>query len=137
MHTAYYIVLVVGAHEQSACVWGIVPTLQSDGSPSWTDTALNLDTSAPGEVYVAALYWSVMTLTTIGYGDVITTGVGERVLAIFLMFLGTWNGCPHKQPAPPSPFSKRCRSYLIVLINILVSKRKACCPPSPCLCLAP
>ena len=35
--------------------------------------------------YVAALYWSVMTITTIGFGDVPTVTTPERVTAIFAM----------------------------------------------------
>ena len=38
--------------------------------------------------YVTALYWSVMTLTTIGYGDVAPVTLGEQCLCIFAMLLG-------------------------------------------------
>lgn len=38
--------------------------------------------------YVSAFYWSVMTLTTIGYGDVVPTTPGERSLAITCMLIG-------------------------------------------------
>ena len=38
--------------------------------------------------YVAALYWSLMTVTTIGYGDVSPQTDGERVFALCFMMLG-------------------------------------------------
>ncbi|KDO19883.1 hypothetical protein SPRG_14726 [Saprolegnia parasitica CBS 223.65] len=38
--------------------------------------------------YVTALYWSVMTLTTIGYGDVGPATPSERALSIVCMVLG-------------------------------------------------
>lgn len=38
--------------------------------------------------YITALYWSVMTLTTIGYGDVAPVTLGEQCLCIFAMLLG-------------------------------------------------
>ncbi|OQS03787.1 hypothetical protein THRCLA_03918 [Thraustotheca clavata] len=46
-----------------------------------------IDTKASVQ-YVAALYWSVMTLTTIGYGDLVPSTPGERGLAIICMLLG-------------------------------------------------
>eukprot|EP00614_Pseudopedinella_elastica_P012985 CAMPEP_0172612206 /NCGR_PEP_ID=MMETSP1068-20121228/31770_1 /TAXON_ID=35684 /ORGANISM="Pseudopedinella elastica, Strain CCMP716" /LENGTH=835 /DNA_ID=CAMNT_0013416355 /DNA_START=8 /DNA_END=2515 /DNA_ORIENTATION=+ len=40
------------------------------------------------QMYVAALYWSTMTLTTIGYGDVSPKNSNEMVFMIFAMLLG-------------------------------------------------
>ena len=42
-----------------------------------------------GEQYVASLYWSVMTLTTIGYGDIKPVTAFERLFAILAMLLGS------------------------------------------------
>ncbi|ETV67217.1 hypothetical protein H257_16591 [Aphanomyces astaci] len=38
--------------------------------------------------YVAALYWAIMTLATVGYGDVSAISTNERLFAIFAMFAG-------------------------------------------------
>ncbi|KDO21161.1 hypothetical protein SPRG_21220 [Saprolegnia parasitica CBS 223.65] len=38
--------------------------------------------------YVAALYWAVMTLATVGYGDVSGISPNERCFTIFAMFAG-------------------------------------------------
>ena len=40
------------------------------------------------EMYIAALFWSVQTLTTVGYGNVVPTTVGERLVAILVMIMG-------------------------------------------------
>lgn len=40
------------------------------------------------EKYVAALYWSVMTVATVGYGDVPPQTEWERLFLIFAMFIG-------------------------------------------------
>ena len=44
--------------------------------------------SHKSEMYVAALFWSVQTLTTVGYGNVVPTTVDERVIAILVMITG-------------------------------------------------
>ncbi|GBG30458.1 Potassium voltage-gated channel protein eag [Hondaea fermentalgiana] len=41
-----------------------------------------------GEEYNAALYWAVMTVTTIGYGDVVPKTTLERWVAIIAMMVG-------------------------------------------------
>jgi len=38
--------------------------------------------------YVAALYWTVTTLTTVGYGDIVPATSAERVIACVVMILG-------------------------------------------------
>ena len=40
------------------------------------------------EMYIAALFWSVQTLTTVGYGNVVPTTVDERLVAILVMIMG-------------------------------------------------
>lgn len=41
-----------------------------------------------GEKYLLAFYWSVTTLTTIGYGDIRPETSTERLVSIFIMLLG-------------------------------------------------
>lgn len=38
--------------------------------------------------YVDALYFTVTTLTTTGYGDILPTTVGQKLLAVFIMVVG-------------------------------------------------
>ena len=35
-----------------------------------------------------ALWWSVVTVTTVGYGDISPVTVGGRIVGVLLMFLG-------------------------------------------------
>lgn len=41
------------------------------------------------ERYVAAFYWALVTMSTIGYGDVTPTTTAERCFGVVAMFAGT------------------------------------------------
>ncbi|OQR95095.1 voltage-gated ion channel superfamily [Achlya hypogyna] len=80
-----------------ACIFRFVVDIEN--SVDETGAAYNwLTTHRMGDVplaqmpasiqYLAALYWSVMTLTTIGYGDVVPSTLPERALSIACMLLG-------------------------------------------------
>ena len=63
--------LIVAWSHLQACAWGMLPSLEGAGTETWlTDLAESegktLDELDPGLKYSAALYWSVMTLTSIG-----------------------------------------------------------------------
>lgn len=69
-----------------ACLWFLVGELAEDG---WV-MRYNYTHSDKGEQYVAAIYFIVTTITTVGYGD-ITGGGGsaaEQAFGIFLMLIG-------------------------------------------------
>ncbi|TMW60338.1 hypothetical protein Poli38472_000380 [Pythium oligandrum] len=40
--------------------------------------------------YVTSFYWAIMTMTTVGYGDIHAQSTPERIFAIFAMVLGAW-----------------------------------------------
>lgn len=40
------------------------------------------------EKYVASVYWSFTTMTTVGYGDISAKTISERVFAIIGMLMG-------------------------------------------------
>ena len=66
------VVSIIAWSHLQACVWGMIPTLEAEGTVTWlTDLAESEGTTVhdlkPGIKYSAALYWSVMTLTSIGY----------------------------------------------------------------------
>lgn len=38
--------------------------------------------------YVAALYWSVTTTLTVGYGDIVPKSTNERIISIIMILFG-------------------------------------------------
>ncbi|ETW04227.1 hypothetical protein, variant [Aphanomyces invadans] len=83
----YALIMVVLAHWM-ACVWVTVPQFE-DQEASWQ---LSYNSSYvgdnPASQYIAALYWSVMTIGTIGYGDVPVATFVEKGVAIVCMTIG-------------------------------------------------
>ena len=48
----------------------------------------NWETASAFEQYLLALYWSITTVTTVGYGDVLPASNGERLYVIAAMLVG-------------------------------------------------
>ncbi len=42
----------------------------------------------PDLSFVNAIWWSIVTLTTVGYGDISPVTLGGRIVAVFIMFFG-------------------------------------------------
>jgi hypothetical protein len=97
-----FIVMILTAAHWLACAWGIILGLEdhrdrigepknwatehrADGIPGGIFAVLKDD---PFQVYLAGLYWAVMTVTTIGYGDIVPVTVGEQFLCVIAMLLG-------------------------------------------------
>ncbi|OQS07282.1 voltage-gated ion channel superfamily [Thraustotheca clavata] len=74
------------------CIWGVVPQFEhyvdGMGNPlDWT-VVYNINGTGSTTQYIASLYWAVMTIGTIGYGDVTVVTVAEKIIAILCMVIG-------------------------------------------------
>ena len=80
-----------------ACLLRLAPALEVDEpwltEDNWigvmTADGTEFDGSDVGEQYVVALYWAIMTMTTIGYGDVPVVSMMERLFVTLGMVVGT------------------------------------------------
>lgn len=77
------------AHLVSCMWWGLSTNLSTQ---AWYDNVsmvyVPLRDAPFTDQYVASLYWTITTLSTVGYGDIVPIGNAERILAIFIMVLG-------------------------------------------------
>lgn len=96
-----------------ACFWGLTglsfgaelcdndgqliisdPTAEGLSGVSWVTTLFLGGKTSPDnpcnhfEVYIASLHWAVMTLTSIGYGDIVPVRVEEYIVGICCMIVG-------------------------------------------------
>ena len=95
-----FLYLVFYTHLQ-ACFWALLSSLTENGGGYSTDdprpTWLSAQREAhlaqwgveptPWDTYCAALYWSGMTITSIGYGEMLPVNTDERVICTLLMLI--------------------------------------------------
>jgi voltage-gated potassium channel Kch len=87
----FAVAVVVVTHWLS-CLWMLVPKLEA-GEENWVTKYYGVSKDDPifeqkGELYLTSMYWAMMTLTTIGYGDVTASTPGEMLLSTIGMGVG-------------------------------------------------
>jgi len=86
----FMFVLVIAGHWM-ACLWGLVGLLEEGPLVvTWVKLEKDKGFTTSWELYIAALHWSIMTLTSIGYGDIVGMTVEERIVGIIAMLFA---GC--------------------------------------------
>ena len=70
------------------CTFAIVAWMSSqEYMVSWIN-ALGIEDESIATRYIAACYWAVVTISTVGYGDITPTNETEVIVTIFLVFIG-------------------------------------------------
>jgi len=72
------------------CVFGFAGSVTEPGNPELSSWILDKDPELlcirkHFDLWVASIYWSIMTITSIGYGDIVPGNTGERAIAILCM----------------------------------------------------
>jgi len=80
------LVLVIVAH-WTACTWYGLASVDGFPADSWVAREELVDADAQTQ-YTRSLYWTITTLTTVGYGDISPGRNREYVLSIGVMLLG-------------------------------------------------
>ena len=74
-----------------SCLWYFVSDYIDDGSVNnWVRAheAEAYEEQNIGSLYLASLYWTVSTLTSVGYGDIIAQNEYEQVVAVIVSWMG-------------------------------------------------
>lgn len=77
-------VIFLTAH-WNACIWNFI-TKMFISEETWLNR-LSLTEYSQYEIYINALYWSIYTMISVGYGNIQLVSTGERLMAIFSMVI--------------------------------------------------
>ncbi|KAM3139802.1 hypothetical protein pb186bvf_008044 [Paramecium bursaria] len=79
-----YFTLITAAHI-IGCFWYILGTTETENWILAYFTDVELDKMT---LYITSLYWSITTMLTVGYGDVLPVNQNEKIYAILTMLIG-------------------------------------------------
>ena len=70
-----------------ACFWFLFAKIDDFGPDTWV-AKRDVQHRSSSYQYLVAFYWSIQTITTVGFGDVPTASVLEMLLSLLWMILG-------------------------------------------------
>jgi hypothetical protein len=89
----FFLYLILISH-WLACLWALTLSLEDSSSARWVDTFEEAETgvaektkNSVWKIYIAALYFTAYTMTSVGYGDVAPVNVLERIVCILILFI--------------------------------------------------
>lgn len=81
----------------SACLWVIIATLSyqaQDPTDPMSDSywlekySKYIDINDTIDLYMVSFYWTITTITTVGYGDIVANNFAERIFCACMMIIG-------------------------------------------------
>merc|ERR1711933_533613 len=89
-----FIIYLILISHWLACLWAMTLSFVDDASVRWVDTfedsELGIEEKTKDSIwklYVAALYFTAYTMTSVGYGDVTPVNTLERIACILILFI--------------------------------------------------
>ena len=70
-----------------ACGWFLIASIAQFPADSWV-ARCGIEAAPPAVQYVRSLYWTITTMTTVGYGDITPARTAEYVASMVVMLLG-------------------------------------------------
>ena len=70
-----------------SCLWIMLGVKDDPLNMNWID-GFGFDHDQMWNMYFIGVYWTITTITTVGYGDISATNTAERIVACFIMVIG-------------------------------------------------
>lgn len=92
LNVLFFVFISIMTCHWIACAWGFVGNAAENRENSWLGQFIDGDNewsiNPPKNQYLVSLYMSVMTLTTVGYGDLNPKNLAEYALLVVCMLIG-------------------------------------------------
>jgi CRP-like cAMP-binding protein len=85
----FFLLSFILAVHLMACLWYFIPAMEEFGVDTWVVRYGIVDNSV-SDKYINCIYWTMTTLATVGYGDIIPSTVTEKIVAIGWMLFGVF-----------------------------------------------
>lgn len=74
----------------STCIWIITAALTNDEDfvGTWLESYYPEYGNSDVSIYLISTYWTVTTITTVGYGDISGTNLAEMCVSVIMMLIG-------------------------------------------------
>ncbi len=82
----FFIAFLILLH-LSACIWYLIAKFEDFNPDTWVARLGFLD-SSNYDLYLISVYWTLTTVTTVGYGDVSANTIGEKIYNLIIMACG-------------------------------------------------
>ena len=70
-----------------ACLWIMLGVHEDPNEVNWIDYG-KFNQEEMASMYAIGIYWTITTITTVGYGDISATNTTERIVACIIMVIG-------------------------------------------------
>ena len=87
VHLILLITVFIICNHFFACLWFFLSRIRRFSSETWL-TNLGYNDKTNFEKYVISFYWTLTTLTTVGYGDITALNTLEKIFTLFIMGFG-------------------------------------------------
>ena len=80
----FFAMFLILSHTVS-CLFVIIGTVEDE---NWMSDYLNIKEYGEFDYYTLSFYWTITTITTVGYGDISATNTAERWFCSLVMIIG-------------------------------------------------
>ncbi len=87
LRIAKFLIIIILLLHLLACAWFFSAYIDNFPEESWV-VSEGIREAAPDSQYIRSLYWTITTMTTVGFGDITPNRTPEYIITMFVMLLG-------------------------------------------------